>query len=61
VIPDLRLDEFAQMSLEALVAPEVGIASWRAIHGRGDRVLRAASAWASDAGVALDPVRVPAQ
>jgi len=30
VIPDLRLDEFAQMSLEALVAPEVGIASWRA-------------------------------
>ena len=36
------------MSLEALVAPEVGIASWRAIHGRGDRVLRAASASASD-------------
>ena len=30
MIPDLRLDEFAQMSLEALVAPEVGIASWRA-------------------------------
>jgi hypothetical protein len=30
VIPDLRLDEFAQMSLEALVAPEVGlpILSW---------------------------------
>ena len=27
VLPDLRLDEFAQMSLEALVAPEVGIAS----------------------------------
>jgi len=25
-----RLDELAQMSLEALVAPEVGIASWRA-------------------------------
>jgi len=62
VIPDLRLDEFAQMSLEALVAPEVGIASWRANTWTcGDRVLRAASASASDAGVALDPVRVPAQ
>ena len=30
MIPDLRLDEFAQMSPEALVAREVGIASWRA-------------------------------
>jgi len=27
VLPDIRLDEFAQMSLEALVAPEAGIAS----------------------------------
>ena len=44
-----RLDELAQMSLEALVAPEVGIASWRANTWTcGDRVLRAASASASD-------------
>ena len=48
MIPDLRLDEFAQMSLEALVAPEVGIASWRANTWTWRRGSCAASASASD-------------